>query len=225
MPTSLRNLKATVDTKTGHSDFSVTQNAAGTATLSYDDAGTFAYTPPDLTTLTLTDLGITDGLSGQFLSTDGVGNFTFATPADLVGIALTDLSVTTATASGNGSLAYDNSTGVFTFTPADTATALTDLGITDGTANQVLTTDGAGNFTFQDAQASSTINDPTLYENLNGSTSTFTIASGHTAKSILVYYNGVCLVPTTDYTVSGTTCTTTFTPQSGSDIVIRYLPI
>ena len=34
------------------------------------------------------------------------------------GIALTDLSVTTATASGDGSLAYNNSTGVFTFTPA-----------------------------------------------------------------------------------------------------------
>ena len=27
---------------------------------------------------------------------------------------------------------------------------LTDLGISDGTANQVLTTDGAGNFTFED---------------------------------------------------------------------------
>jgi hypothetical protein len=34
------------------------------------------------------------------------------------GIALSDLSVTTASASGSGSLAYDNSTGVFTFTPA-----------------------------------------------------------------------------------------------------------
>lgn len=30
-------------------------------------------------------------------------------------------------------------------------TDLTDLGISDGTVNQVLTTDGAGNFTFQDA--------------------------------------------------------------------------
>lgn len=31
-----------------------------------------------------------------------------------------------------------------------TPTALTDLGITDGTVGQILTTDGAGNFTFQD---------------------------------------------------------------------------
>ena len=34
------------------------------------------------------------------------------------GIALTDLSVSTQSASGNGSLAYNNSTGVFTHTPA-----------------------------------------------------------------------------------------------------------
>ncbi len=34
------------------------------------------------------------------------------------GIALTDLSVSTASASGGGALAYNNSTGVFTFTPA-----------------------------------------------------------------------------------------------------------
>lgn len=34
------------------------------------------------------------------------------------GIALTDLSVSTATASGTGSLTYNNTTGVFTFTPA-----------------------------------------------------------------------------------------------------------
>lgn len=36
------------------------------------------------------------------------------------GIALTDLSVTSNSPSGNGSLTYNNSTGVFTFTPADT---------------------------------------------------------------------------------------------------------
>jgi hypothetical protein len=110
---------------------------------------------------TLTDLGITDGTSGQVLTTDGSGGFTFTTvsgggttinqlsdvgdvsttapttgqvlkwdgtqwaPASDststggTGIALTDLSVTTAQASGNGSLAYNDVTGVFTFTPAD----------------------------------------------------------------------------------------------------------
>lgn len=39
------------------------------------------------------------------------------------GIALTDLSVTTGSASGGGSLAYNNGTGAFTFAPADMSTA------------------------------------------------------------------------------------------------------
>ena len=34
-------------------------------------------------------------------------------------LALTDLSVTTSAASGGGTLTYDNTSGVFTFAPAD----------------------------------------------------------------------------------------------------------
>jgi hypothetical protein len=67
----------------------------------------------------LTDLGITDGTAGQILSTDGAGNFSFV--ADAGGIALTDLSITTA-AAGTAALAYDNTTGVFTYTPPDLST-------------------------------------------------------------------------------------------------------
>ena len=123
------------------------------------------------------------------------------------GIALTDISVTQASASGAGTLAYNSSTGVITYTPptasglgaltsvafADVTSKpttiagygitdafdgtwasltgkptiptdvselndvtniipsiLTDLGISDGTVGQVLTTNGAGVFTFQD---------------------------------------------------------------------------
>ena len=67
--------------------------------------------------------------SGYELTSIRVGNTSY-TPSDNMdvatkayvdnnaGIALTDLSVSTATASGSGSLAYNNTTGVFTFTPA-----------------------------------------------------------------------------------------------------------
>ena len=78
------------------------------------------------------------------------------------GIALTDLSVTQNSASGSGTLAYNSTTGVFTYTPPvlfdgqyssltgtpSIPSNLTDLGITDGTNGQVLTTDGSGNYTF-----------------------------------------------------------------------------
>jgi hypothetical protein len=67
------------------------------------------------------------------------------------GIALTDISVTQASASGAGTLAYNSSTGVFTYTPPTIPAAITDLSISDGTNGQVLTTNGSGGFTFEDA--------------------------------------------------------------------------
>lgn len=103
----------------------------------------------------LLDLGISDGSNNQVLTTDGAGNFTFRTQAS-GGISLTDLSVTVA-AAGSANLSYNSANGVFTFTPPNLSsyalssaipTDLTDLGIIDGTNGQVLTTNGAGGFTF-----------------------------------------------------------------------------
>jgi hypothetical protein len=59
----------------------------------------------------------------------------------------------------------------------------------------------------------------------NGSTNTFTISSGHTANTLLVFNNGVAQFPVTDYTVSGSTLTYVETPQSDETIQIRELPI
>jgi len=64
---------------------------------------------------TLTDLGITDGTVGQVLTTDGAGTFTFEDTQP--GIDLTAFSVTVNPASGDGDLAYNNTTGEFTYTP------------------------------------------------------------------------------------------------------------
>jgi hypothetical protein len=67
------------------------------------------------------------------------GNVTLEADANLE-----SFSVTTASASGNGTLSYSNTTGVFTFTPADTslATKTTD-DLTEGSTNQYFTTDKA----------------------------------------------------------------------------------
>jgi hypothetical protein len=59
----------------------------------------------------------------------------------------------------------------------------------------------------------------------DGSTTGFTITTGHTVESVLVFENGVCLEPTTDYTISGTTLTFTTAPLSGATLRFRYLPI
>ena len=57
----------------------------------------------------------------------------------------------------------------------------------------------------------------------DGSTVAFTINSGRTVDDVLTIVNGVTLVPTTDYTISGTTLTFTTAPVSGAEIQFRYI--
>ena len=59
----------------------------------------------------------------------------------------------------------------------------------------------------------------------DGSTVAFTINSGRAVANVLVIVNGVVLVPTTDYTISGTTLTFATAPGASAEIQFRYLPI
>ena len=59
----------------------------------------------------------------------------------------------------------------------------------------------------------------------DGSDTTFTINSGRAVADVLVIVNGVVLVPTTDYTISGTTLTFAVAPAASAEIQFRYLPI
>ena len=66
----------------------------------------------------LSDVDLTGVANDKILKYNSTsGNFEIADETG--GIALTDLSVSTTAASGNGALSYDNTTGVFTFTPAN----------------------------------------------------------------------------------------------------------
>ena len=58
----------------------------------------------------------------------------------------------------------------------------------------------------------------------DGSTTAITITSGRTVDDILVFVNGICLTPTDDYTVSGTTLTFVTAPAASAEITIRFLP-
>ena len=137
----------------------------------------------DSQTLTLvgTDLSIS---SGNTVDLSGLGGGAGV-------IALTDISVTSLAAAGGGTLTYDNTTGVFDYTPPDLSSfstfdgdynsltnkptipsALTDLGIVDGTNGQVLTTDGAGSFTFTTVASGTSYTDSDVDTHLNTSTAT-----------------------------------------------------
>ena len=57
----------------------------------------------------------------------------------------------------------------------------------------------------------------------DGSTTAFTVAASRTVDDVLVFVNGICLVPTDDYTISSTTLTFTVAPAASAEIVFRYL--
>ena len=58
----------------------------------------------------------------------------------------------------------------------------------------------------------------------DAATVNFTVTSGTAVDNILVTENGILQVPTTDYTISGTTLTFTSAPANGVAIQIRELP-
>ena len=59
----------------------------------------------------------------------------------------------------------------------------------------------------------------------DGSTVGFSINSGRAVDNVLVFVNGICLVPTVDYTIASTTLTFVTAPINGAEITVRYLPI
>jgi hypothetical protein len=59
----------------------------------------------------------------------------------------------------------------------------------------------------------------------DGSTVGFTINNDRTVNDVLVFVNGLCLIPTTDYTIASTTLTFVSPPSMSATIQVRYLPI
>jgi len=57
----------------------------------------------------------------------------------------------------------------------------------------------------------------------NGSSTTITIDAGRAVADVIVVVNGLTLVPTDDYTISGTTLTFATAPTNLAEITVRYL--
>lgn len=82
----------------------------------------------------LLNLGISDGTVGQVLTTNGSGSFTFQ---DVSGsdVDLTAFSVVINAASGAGNLTYNNTNGVFSYTPPALAGYATTTALSTAVAN------------------------------------------------------------------------------------------
>ena len=115
----------------------VVNSAAAGGNLVYDNStGQIVYTPPDLSNF-ITSIGDAiqdaDFPSAGLMKTDGSGNYSVVTDNSANWIALTDIQVTNNTPSAGGSsLGYNNTTGVFSFTPQDVSTFITlaDISVT-----------------------------------------------------------------------------------------------
>jgi hypothetical protein len=187
----------------------------------------------------------------QSFSAIGNGNSTFYTIADQsgsnweVGIGTytssgTTLSRTTVLSSSNSGSLVNFGAGtknVFVTYPAGrsayAATVPSDgqLLIGNGTDFTLSTLTGGGGISIVNGAGTITISSggggpsyATYTFTGNGSTTSFdTTVSGLTVNNVLVLENGITQVPTTDYTISGTSVVFTTAPASGVAIQVRIL--
>ena len=121
--------------------------------------------------------------------------------------------------------------GVTTSGTAGNAGAHTTITITDDTPSPIFYECTAHSYmghsinVLGGKQSRLNITSATATGNLAGANSgkSFTILANRTVNDILVFVNGICMVPTDDYTVSGTTLTFDTAPSTGAEIQFRYL--
>lgn len=179
--------------------------AAGNATI------TSTLTTANLTVTNKTNLGsnanitITGGTSGYALTTDGAGNLLWSESA---GGGLKYTAATTPPASGNisGDQWFNTESSIL-YEYIDDGTSLYWVDIQTPTVATI--------------SSSTYVNRSYTGD---GATTTYTVTTGCTVNNILVFLNGICQMPTTDYTVSGTVLTLIPAPTSGTVIQVRELP-
>ena len=120
-------------------------------------------------------------------------------------------------------IAYDAgellSTGTITNKTEETTVANDDLILIYDTSENALRKMTKANF-------SPAVSLTYVTRNYTGDAATvnFTVTNGTAVDNVLVTENGILQVPTTDYTISGTTLTFTSAPANGVAIQIRELP-
>lgn len=97
----------------------------------------------------------------------------------------------------------------------------TNLYFTDARAQTALTTQLAAK---QDTIVAGDYSNTTV-TTTTGTEVDFTISAGRSVNDVLVFVDGVLKLPTTDYTISGTTLTFGVAPGNGVVVHIRYLPL
>ena len=140
-------------------------------------------------------------------------------------VAGSNITLTTDASTDSITIASSGGGGGSAITVKDEGSALSTAASSLNFVGASVTASGTG------ADKTITISDPTyqvtntIKETFtgNGSTSAFTLSNIFTTDGAVVFYNGQHLTPTTDYSISGTTLTFTFTPVNASEIVVRSM--
>ena len=135
---------------------------------------------------------------------------------------------------GGSGKAYTLSGGAITFTGATPAGGSDNITVfhlaTEDNRVTNTTIDGAvTNKKLNLDYSDSNYRAPTVNASFGAASLSIKTANASTnygVNDVLVFLNGVCLTPTTDYTISSTTLTLVGgAPPAGSNIVVRYLPL
>lgn len=120
----------------------------------------------------------------------------------------------TNSASGSLNVLDDSSTSISIDLGTESLTLVGGTGITtSASGNTVTIAKSSGSYSTQKFTG-------------DESTTTFTLnQNGRTVDDVFVIVNGIVLVPTDDYTISGTTLTFVLAPAASSEIQVRYLPL
>ena len=156
-PSTTTNLAGTTTTTSGTTSGgatnlgAITVSTAGASlspSLTYNSTtGAFTYTPPDLSQYTTTANLASVALNGDYYSLTNrptipgaiTDNTQIANGRNF--ISKTDISASTVAASGTGNLTYNNSTGVFEYTPPDLSGFLTSETISLSDLQTILNTE------------------------------------------------------------------------------------
>jgi len=170
---STGNLSITTGTLVANIEGDVTGDLTGTASAVADNAVTAAKIAAN--SVGIDELNVSDGTSGQFLSTNGSGTLSFASATSTIAGA-TDTSITTPSGgqlliydgtnswdnislSGDATLASDgtvtiSSNAISSAEISANSIGIDELNVSDGTNGQALVTNGSGTLSFADVAGS-----------------------------------------------------------------------
>ena len=170
---STGNLSITTGTLVANIEGDVTGDLTGTASAVADNAVTSAKIAAN--SVGIDELNVSDGTSGQFLSTNGSGTLSFASATSTIAGA-TDTSITTPSGgqlliydgtnswdnislSGDATLASDgtvtiSSNAISSAEISANSIGIDELNVSDGTNGQALVTNGSGTLSFADVAGS-----------------------------------------------------------------------